>query len=326
MTVLLTGAAGFIGMYVAKALIAAGHDVVGLDNLNDYYDPRLKQARLDQISVAPGAERFSFVCGDITDRPLLDRLFAEHRFTRVIHLAAQAGVQYSLKNPGSYIRANIDGFYEVIDCCRAYGVERLLFAGSSSVYGKNREYPYRTTDRTDQPVSLYAATKKADELIAYAYGEAFGVRSVSMRFFTVYGPWGRPDMAPYIFTKAAFEGNPIYLNNGGKMWRDFTYIDDIVSGIMALFNGVDTDETPLYRVYNIGNNRSVALGDLVKAIEEASGHELEKIERPLPVGDVLRTYADIEPMREDYNWEPRTELREGIERFVAWYREFELRQ
>jgi UDP-glucuronate 4-epimerase len=323
MTVLLTGAAGFIGMYVAQALIARGHTVVGIDNLNDYYDPRLKEARLQQIAATEGAsERFTFVRGDITDRALLDRLFAEHAFGRVVHLAAQAGVQYSLKNPGSYIRANIDGFYEIIDCCRAYGVERLLFAGSSSVYGKNKEYPYRTTDRTDQPVSLYAATKKADELIAYAYAEAFGVRSVSMRFFTVYGPWGRPDMAPFIFTKAAFERKPIYLNNGGRMWRDFTYIDDIVSGVMALFDGEDTAETPLFRVYNIGNNRSVALGELVEAIEQASGRELEKISRPLPVGDVLRTYADIDPMRSEYGWEPHTALADGIPRFVAWYREF----
>ena len=333
MNILVTGAAGFIGMHIAKELIKRGNCVIGVDNMNSYYDPILKYKRLNQLSIltADSPEEkvmknnnasFTFVNDDICNRATLDKLFSEYHFQQVFHLAAQAGVQYSLKNPDSYIHSNIDGFYEILDACRRYQVKHLLFASSSSVYGKNDKYPYTINDQTDHPVSLYAATKKSNELMAYAYAESYGIRTTAMRFFTVYGPWGRPDMAPYIFTDAIIHNKPIYLNNDGKMWRDFTYIDDIVSGILIISDSNYGNGEALYKTYNIGNSNPIPITELVETIEEITGKKSIKILKGLPTGDVLCTYADISQIKQELGWTPKICFRQGMENFIEWYKSY----
>ena len=321
MTYLVTGTAGFIGMHTAKRLLERGERVVGIDSVNDYYQVALKRERLAELAVYPG---FDFVEGDIAVPGILPALVVDRRIRRVIHLAAQPGVRYSLENPHAYIQSNIVGHLNVLEAVRhSDTVEHLAYASSSSVYGANEAQPFSESDRVDDPVSLYAATKRADELMSRTYSHLYGMSQVGLRFFTVYGPWGRPDMAPWLFTKAILSGEPIKVFNHGEMKRDFTYIDDIVSGVIAA-----ADMTPLpgegaarHRVYNIGNNRPERLMDFIAAIEDAAGKKAEKIMLPMQPGDVVETYANIDSISADLGFAPTTSLAEGIPRFVAWYRQ-----
>jgi UDP-glucuronate 4-epimerase len=332
MKILLTGAAGFIGMTTALKLLARGDQVVGLDNLNDYYDVTLKESRLARLT--PHAN-FRFVKLDVADRPGMAELFEREKFDRVIHLAAQAGVRYSLKNPHAYVDANLVGFVNILEGCRHGGVQHLVYASSSSVYGGNTRMPFSEHDSVDHPVSLYAATKKANELMAHTYSHLFGLPTTGLRFFTVYGPWGRPDMALFLFTKAILEGRPIDVFNHGKMLRDFTYVDDIVEGVVrvldrtATANPAYTAKTPdpatsnvPYRVFNIGNNNPVPLMDFIGHIEDALGRQADKRLLPLQDGDVPETYANTDALGEWVGFVPGTSTRDGIARFVAWYREY----
>ena len=332
MKILVTGVAGFIGMHVARLLLARGDEVVGVDNLNDYYDPRLKLARLEQIRHLPG---FRFVQADISDRVAMEDLFARERFQRVINLAAQPGVRYSLKNPHAYIQTNLVGFANVLEGCRHNGVEHLVYASSSSVYGANTRMPFSVHDNVDHPVSLYAASKKANELMAHTYSHLYGLPTTGLRYFTVYGPWGRPDMSPWLFTSAILEGRPIDVFNHGRMQRDFTYIDDIAEGTLRVLDRLpqpnpafDTDAPDPgssyapYRVYNIGNHQPVELMTFIRTIEEALGREAQKNFLPMQPGDVVATYADVEDLKRDVGFEPKTPLAEGIARWVAWYRAY----
>jgi len=321
MTVLVTGAAGFIGMHVSLALMARGETVVGIDNLNDYYDVSLKEARLARLTAH---NAFSFVRGDIGDPAALAE--AGQDADRIVHLAAQAGVRYSLENPGAYIQANIVGHMNVIELARAKGndLRHLVYASSSSVYGGNTKLPFSVEDQVDTPVSLYAATKKADELMSYSYSSTYGLPQTGLRFFTVYGPWGRPDMSLYIFTRKILAGDPIPVFNHGEMQRDFTYIDDIVAGVLAALDNPPPREgagVP-HRVYNLGNHRSEPLMRFIGLIETALGEKAEIDFQPMQPGDVPATYADIEASRRDLGFEPRVPIDEGIPRFVEWYREF----
>jgi UDP-glucuronate 4-epimerase len=321
MTVLVTGAAGFIGMHVSLALMARGETVVGIDNLNDYYDVSLKEARLARLMTH---NAFSFVRGDIGDPAVLAE--AGQDADRIVHLAAQAGVRYSLENPGAYIQANIVGHMNVIELARAKGddLRHLVYASSSSVYGGNTKLPFSVEDQVDTPVSLYAATKKADELMSYSYSSTYGVPQTGLRFFTVYGPWGRPDMSLYIFTRKILAGDPIPVFNHGEMQRDFTYIDDIVAGVLAALDNPPPREgadVP-HRVYNLGNHRSEPLMRFIGLIESALGEKAEIDFQPMQPGDVPATYADIEASRRDLGFEPRVPIDEGIPRFVEWYRDF----
>lgn len=321
MTVLVTGAAGFIGMHVSLALMARGETVVGIDNLNDYYDVSLKEARLARLMTH---NAFRFVRGDIGDPAALAE--AGQEADRIVHLAAQAGVRYSLENPGAYIQANIVGHMNVIELARAKGedLRHLVYASSSSVYGGNTKLPFSVEDQVDTPVSLYAATKKADELMSYSYASTYGVPQTGLRFFTVYGPWGRPDMSLYIFTRKILAGDPIPVFNHGEMQRDFTYIDDIVAGVLAALDNPpprDGGAVP-HRVYNLGNHRSEPLMRFIGLIEDALGEKAEIDFQPMQPGDVPATYADIEASRRDLGFEPRVPIDEGIPRFVDWYREF----
>ena len=330
--VLVTGVAGFIGYHLARRLLADGLRVTGIDNLNAYYDVRLKQDRLAQLTAHSG---FTFVRGDLADRPVVARLFAEGGFDGVVNLAAQAGVRYSLENPHAYVDANLVGFVNVLEGCRHNAVGHLVFASSSSVYGANTLMPFSVHHNVDHPVSLYAATKKANELMAHAYSHLYGMACTGLRFFTVYGPWGRPDMALFLFTRAILAGEPIQVFNHGRMQRDFTYIDDIIEGVVRVllrvpagdsrWNGHDPDPgtsyTP-YRIYNIGNNQPVALLDFIAEIEKALGREAVKEMLPLQAGDVPATYADIDDLVRDTGFRPATPLSEGIGRFIAWYREY----
>lgn len=331
MKYLITGAAGFIGFHVSQRLLEAGHQVVGIDNLNDYYDVSLKQARLDLL-VQPG---FHFHKVDLADRESMTALFSNERFDRVIHLAAQAGVRYSIENPHAYADSNLTGFLNVLEGCRHNHVKHLLYASSSSVYGLNRKMPFSTDDSVDHPVSLYAATKKANELMAHTYSHLYGLPTTGLRFFTVYGPWGRPDMALFKFTKAMLEGKSIDVYNFGKMKRDFTYIDDIAEAIVRLQNVIpQTDAqwtvetgTPAasiapYRVYNIGNSAPVELMDYIKALEEALGIEATKNMMPLQSGDVLETSADTKALYDVIGFKPETTVKDGVKNFVDWYRGF----
>ena len=321
MTVLVTGAAGFIGMHVSLALMARGETVVGIDNLNDYYDVALKEARLARLT---GHNAFSFVRGDIGDAATLAE--AGRDVDRIVHLAAQAGVRYSLENPGAYIQANIVGHMNVIELARAKGddLKHLVYASSSSVYGGNTKLPFSVEDQVDTPVSLYAATKKADELMSYSYSSTYGLPQTGLRFFTVYGPWGRPDMSLYIFTRKILAGDPIPVFNHGEMQRDFTYIDDIVAGVLAaLDNPPPRDGAGVpHQVYNLGNHRSEPLMRFIGLIEDALGEKAEIDFQPMQPGDVPATYADIEASRRDLGFEPRVPIDAGIPRFVEWYREF----
>ncbi len=332
MKILLTGAAGFIGSTTTLRLLARGDEVVGLDNLNDYYDVRLKENRLARLT--PHA-RFRFVKMDVADRAGTEKLFAEERFDRVIHLAAQAGVRYSLQNPHAYVDSNIVGFMNMLEGCRHSGVQHLVYASSSSVYGGNTKMPFSEHDSVDHPVSMYAATKKANELMAHTYSHLFGLPTTGLRFFTVYGPWGRPDMALFLFTKAILEGRPIDVFNHGNMQRDFTYVDDIVEGVIRVLDRVATANPDYraetadpatsnapYRVFNIGNHDPVPLLDFIACIEDALGMKAEKNLLPLQDGDVPATYADVDALTAWTGFKPGTDIRTGIGRFVAWYREY----
>ncbi len=332
MKILVTGAAGFIGLHVSRRLLARGDEVVGIDNLNDYYDPRLKQARLDTLN---SFANFRFVRMDVADAAALGSLCAIEKFNRVIHLAAQAGVRYSLTNPQAYIQSNLVGFANILEACRHHGVEHLVYASSSSVYGANTRMPFSVHDEVNHPVSLYAATKKSNELMAHSYSHLFGLPTTGLRYFTVYGPWGRPDMSPWLFTSAILEGRPIDVFNHGKMQRDFTYVEDIAEGTVRAMDRVaapnmdfDGDKPDPgssrapYRVYNIGNHQPVELMTFIETIENALGREAQKNFLPMQAGDVLATYADIDDLRRDVGFEPKTLLFEGIARWTAWFREY----
>lgn len=330
MHVLVTGAAGFIGFYLARALCEAGHTVVGIDNLNDYYSPELKKARLKELEPFKG---FRFEKLDLADRTGLESLFAKESFTHVMNLGAQAGVRYSLINPASYVESNLVGFANLLECCRQNPVEHLVYASSSSVYGLNSKMPFSTADAVNHPVSLYASSKKSGELMAHSYSHLYNIPTTGLRFFTVYGPWGRPDMAYFSFTKRILAGEEIELFNGGKMQRDFTYIDDIISGVLAaLKNPAQPDpawktDAPApasssapYRVYNIGNNNVVELEYFVKVLEEAIGKKAKIKYLPMQPGDVYATYADIADTTRDLGFVPSTGIEEGLPRFVEWYK------
>lgn len=320
MKVLITGAAGFIGSHVAIKLLARGDAVVGIDNLNDYYDPRLKQARLDRLSSYDG---FDFIKADIADKPMMEQLFKDHQPDAVIHLAAQAGVRYSLENPHAYIESNIVGHLNILEGCRhTPHLKHLVYASSSSVYGGNDKKPFSTSDNVDRPVSLYAATKKSDELMSHCYSHLYKFPATGLRFFTVYGPWGRPDMAAYLFTDAIVKGQAINVFNHGEMKRDFTFIDDIVTGIVSALDHppVPNEIGVRHKVYNIGNNRSERLMDYIGEIEKALGMEAKKNMMEMQAGDVPETYADITDTQNDLGYQPTTPISVGIPKFVEWYK------
>jgi UDP-glucuronate 4-epimerase len=321
MAIVVTGAAGFIGFHVASALLDRGDEVIGIDNLNAYYDPKLKRRRLARLEARRG---FRFAHADITDRTAFAGALAGARVSRMAHLAAQAGVRHSLTHPFDYVQANLVGHMVVLEWCRhAAGFEHLAYASSSSVYGGNTKLPFAESDPVDRPVSLYAATKKADELMSHAYAHLYGLPQTGLRFFTVYGPWGRPDMAMWLFTEAIFAGRPISVFNHGDMSRDFTYVDDIVRGVISAVDRTPSAEVgPPHRVYNIGNHRSEPLLHMIEVLERAIGRKAEKRLEPMQPGDVKATYADIEAIRRDLGFEPSTPIEVGIPRFVAWYRDY----
>ena len=325
MNLLVTGAAGFIGFFLANRLLDEGHEVYGIDNLNSYYDVQLKHDRLAQLQAKPS---FTFEKLDLFDRQGMEKLFAQHAFDCVLHLAAQAGVRYSLENPFAYSDSNLAGFLNVLEGCRRSQVSHLVFASSSSVYGANRKAPFAVEDNVDYPVSLYAATKKANELMAHAYSHLYDIPMTGLRFFTVYGPWGRPDMAYFKFVDAIANDRPIQVYNHGKMKRDFTYIDDVVEGIVRVMDHPPTPETTqvgdssssaLYKVYNIGNHSPVELMKFIEVIETAMGKPAEKVMMPMQPGDVPATYADVDDLMRDVGFQPNTPIEEGIRRFVDWY-------
>lgn len=328
--VLVTGSAGFIGFHLVKALLRNNHEVVGIDNINDYYDPQLKLSRLENIKqfiVDEGlSDSYQFIKLDISDQNALDLLFQEHKFEIVINLAAQAGVRYSIENPRAYVDSNLVGFANILECCRHAKIKHLIFASSSSVYGMNTKQPFSTTDNTDHPISLYAATKKSNELLAYSYSHLFRIPCTGLRFFTVYGPYGRPDMAYYKFTKAIYEGQEIDVYNHGDMKRDFTYIDDIIEGIIRLLSKVpspqvtkSTNANPPFKIFNIGNNKPVTLRRFIKAIESAVGKSAIENLLPMQDGDVPITYAEIDELIAEIDFTPSTTIEDGIAKFVQWY-------
>ena len=333
MKILVTGAAGFIGSFTSKQFIEQGHEVVGIDNLNDYYDVSLKEGRLQWLSELDG---FEFKRVELANRDEVETVFAEHKFDRVVHLAAQAGVRYSIENPHAYVDSNLVGFVNILEACRHNKVGHLVYASSSSVYGLNTEIPYSTSDRVDHPVSLYAATKKSNELMAHTYAHLYGLPTTGLRFFTVYGPWGRPDMAYFGFTKKILGGESIDVYNHGKMQRDFTYIDDIVEGVTRITQkiptGAGSDWTPEsgdtsrssapYKIYNIGNHNTVELGDFIQTIEDVLGVEANKNYMEMQAGDVVRTYANVDDLIEDVDFAPNTPLKDGLEKFAVWYRDY----
>ncbi len=332
--ILVTGAAGFIGFHLAKALLARGEHVVGIDNLNDYYSVKLKRDRLSQLLPLSG---FNFVEIDLADQTLMQQLFAEFQFERVVHLAAQAGVRYSLTHPEAYVQSNLVGFCNILEGCRHNSVGHLMYASSSSVYGTNKVQPFSIHHNVDHPVSLYAATKKANELMAHTYSHLYGLPTTGLRFFTVYGPWGRPDMALYMFTKAIFEDRAIDVFNHGKMRRDFTYVDDIVEALVRLVDVIPTANTEFdathpdpgsgqcpYRVYNIGNNQPVELGHFIQVLEQCIGQIAKKNYLPLQPGDVIETYADVSDLERIINFRPQTTIETGVAQFVDWYRAYHL--
>jgi UDP-glucuronate 4-epimerase len=330
--VLVTGAAGFIGFHVARRLLEAGCYVVGFDNLNSYYDVKLKEDRLAQLRQHPN---FIFHKGDLADQSAVQNLLATHKPLHVAHLAAQAGVRYSLKAPQDYISSNLVGFFHIIEACRTAQVRHLVYASSSSVYGANTKQPFSVSQSVDHPVSLYAATKKSNELLAHSYSHIHNLPTTGLRFFTAYGPWGRPDMALFIFTRAILAGEPIEVFNNGQMQRDFTYIDDVTEGVIRTLAHVATADPTWdgqapnpgsshapWRVYNIGNHQPVALLDMIKLLEEALGQTAQKILKPMQPGDVLSTFADVEALQQAVGFAPSTPLAEGIRRFVGWYRDY----
>lgn len=332
MRVLVTGAAGFIGANLSERLLARGDQVLGYDNLNDYYDPALKQARLARLMPQQG---FDFIKGSLEDRAALDAAFDRFQPQRVVNLAAQAGVRYSLENPQAYVDSNIVGFLNILEACRHRAVEHLLYASSSSVYGANRKLPFAVEDSVDHPVSMYAATKKANELMAHTYSHLFNVPTTGLRFFTVYGPWGRPDMALFLFTRKILAGEPIDVFNNGRHTRDFTYVDDIVEGVIRTLDtvpGPDPAHDPMapspatssapYRVYNIGNHQPVELLRYIEVLEDCLGRKARRNLLPLQPGDVPDTYADVHALVRDTGYSPSTPIETGVKRFVEWYREF----
>ncbi len=339
MKILVTGAAGFIGFHVAKKLLAQGHKVVGLDNINDYYDVGLKYGRLSELGIErQQAEKFSAMIGsekypeafkfirmNLEDRDAFPELFNNEKFDVVCHLAAQAGVRYSLENPEAYIDSNIVGFLNILECCRHHNIKHLVYASSSSVYGLNKKVPFETSDNVDHPISLYAATKKSNELMAHTYSHLYGFPTTGLRFFTVYGPWGRPDMAMFLFTEAMIKGNPIKVFNNGNMERDFTYIDDIVEGVVRILEKEPTDRKAmpeLYKIYNIGNNQSVKLLDFIEAVEKSLGIVAKKEMLPMQPGDVAKTWANVDDLINDYDYRPNTSIKKGVDSFIAWYEKY----
>jgi len=332
MKILLTGAAGFIGYHLSNLLLKSNYQVIGLDNLNDYYDPELKKSRL---KILQKYDNFTFHKVALKDKPAVDNIFETYKPTHVINLAAQAGVRYSIENPYAYVDSNLVGFMNILEACRNNPVKHLLYASSSSVYGGNKVAPFSTNHNVDHPVSLYAATKKSNELMAHTYSHLYGIPTTGLRFFTVYGPWGRPDMAYFSFTKDIIEGKPIKVFNHGKMERDFTYVDDIVEGICKLIDkppvpNKDWDESKddlstsfaPYKIYNIGNNNPVPLMRFINALEAALGIEAEKIYMDMQPGDVLRTYADVSDLERDIDFKPNTSIEDGLAKFVGWYKEY----
>ncbi|MBJ7879183.1 NAD-dependent epimerase [Gelidibacter salicanalis] len=334
-TILVTGAAGFIGFHLSKSLLALGHTVIGIDNLNDYYDVNLKLARLSELGIdkaeanqdlneassATYGDHMIFVKMNLEDRNALPKLFEAHQIDSVCNLAAQAGVRYSLENPEAYADSNLTGFLNVLECCRNFKIKKLVYASSSSVYGNSDAVPFEETANVDHPVSLYAATKKANELMAHAYSHLYGFECIGLRFFTVYGPWGRPDMAMFLFTDAIINNQPVKVFNNGNLSRDFTFIDDIVSGIMATLLET-SDNTSHYKLYNIGNSQPVQLLEYIEAIEDALNKKAIKQMMPMQPGDVKQTYANVSLLKKDFNYQPKTEVKEGIAAFVDWYKGF----
>ncbi len=349
MKILVTGTAGFIGFHLAKALLERGDEVVGIDNINDYYDVNLKYARLAELGISTSNEAFgadkkiqsttyskhTFVKMDLSDREHINKLFEIEQFDAVCHLAAQAGVRYSLENPYDYIQSNVVGFMNILEACRAYDVKNLSYASSSSIYGLNKAQPFKTSDHTDHPISIYAATKKSNEMMAHSYAHLYGIRTTGLRFFTVYGPWGRPDMAPMLFTDAILNDRPINIFNHGKMSRDFTYIDDIIDGIIKVIdNPAKADENfdaqkpdpsislAPYKIYNIGHNAPLSLMTFVETLETALGKHAQKNFMDIQDGDVVSTYADVSGLMKDFGYRSNTPLDKGISEFVLWYRSF----
>lgn len=347
MRILVTGSAGFIGFHLVKRLLERGDEVVGIDNINEYYEVRLKYGRLEEAGIIKEEivkgkliqsrknRSYRFVKEDLTNKEFLLDLFKSEKFDAVVNLAAQAGVRYSLEKPDEYISSNVQGFLNILESCRHHPVEHLVYASSSSVYGTNTKIPFSTNDKIDHPISLYAASKKSNELMAHTYSHLFNIPTTGIRFFTVYGPWGRPDMALFLFTKNIIEGKPIQVFNNGEMKRDFTYIDDIVEGVVRIIDkpavatsmpgsieGNELETKAPYKIYNIGNSSPVLLTDFIDALEVAIGQEAQKQFLPLQPGDVLETWADIDDLIRDLNYQPKTKLRVGIDEFVAWYKSF----
>jgi UDP-glucuronate 4-epimerase len=333
MKILVTGTAGFVGSHLAIKLLEQGHEVTGIDNINSYYSPELKFARLKEAGISVEAaewhkkvtsERYpgySFIRLNLENKKELTALFEQEQFDMVCNLAAQAGVRYSIENPDAYISSNIVGFMNILEACRNFHIKHLVYASSSSVYGNSKKMPLSVTDTVDNPISLYAATKKSNELMAHTYSHLYGIPTTGLRFFTVYGPWGRPDMAYFLFTKAIIEGKPIQVFNQGDLYRDFTYIDDIVDGIINILNGIPDNEPP-YSIYNIGNSTPVKLLDFIETIENALGKKAIKSFTEMQPGDVYKTYADVSDLERDFSYFPDTPIKEGISRFILWYLEY----
>ncbi|MFD2516580.1 NAD-dependent epimerase/dehydratase family protein [Salinimicrobium flavum] len=336
MKILVTGAAGFIGFHLSKNLIDSGHRVIGTDNINNYYDPQLKYGRLKELGISKEKaiqfnkicksdqnENFEFIRLNLEDRENLPKLFKQYQFEKVVNLAAQAGVRYSIENPDAYIDSNLVGFANLLECCRNYDVKHLIYASSSSVYGQNKKVPFSTEDNVDQPISLYAATKKSNELMAYTYSHLYGFATTGLRFFTVYGPWGRPDMAMFLFTDAIINNKPIKVFNEGKMYRDFTYIDDIISGIDIVLKNVPKaeKETPAYKQYNIGNGAPQSLLVFISHIEKSVGKKAIKEYFPIQPGDVPQTWADTKEL-ESLGYKSKIEIEKGVQKFVRWYKDY----
>ena len=336
MNLLITGSAGFIGFFLIKSLLANGHSVVGIDNLNDYYDPGLKRNRLKFLSdfadLNGAIENYTFIPMDLADRKAMEQLFFEHSFDVVVNLGAQAGVRYSIDNPNAYVDSNLVGFVNVLEGCRQSKIKHLVYASSSSVYGMNIKQPFSVNDRVDYPISLYAATKKSNELMAHTYSHLYGIPTTGLRFFTVYGPWGRPDMAYYKFTKAILAGKPIDVYNHGQMLRDFTYIDDIVEGVIRVIDRIPrpqlnetTSVSAPYKIYNIGNNEPVSLRRFITALEMALGKKAIENHLPMQPGDVPVTFADVEGLATDVGFKPKTDIEIGLKKFVDWYIDYSIK-
>lgn len=334
MRILVTGAAGFIGFHLCRSLLNKGHQVIGFDNINDYYDVKLKFDRLNHLGINPEAAKvfdtlvnsdkysdsFLFYRSNLENKELLPEIFANHNFDVVVNLAAQAGVRYSIENPQAYVDSNLVGFVNLLECCRKFCVKKLLYASSSSVYGNSTKVPFKTSDITDKPISLYAATKKSNELMAHTYSHLFGMQTIGLRFFTVYGPWGRPDMAMFLFADAILNNRPIKVFNEGNLSRDFTFIDDIVSGICLVIESTNNPE--LYQLFNIGNSKPVQLLDFIKAIEKISQKVALKLMLPMQPGDVTRTWADVEEFSRAYGYRSTTSVDEGVESFLTWFEKY----